>query len=324
MNISVTKKPPLPAQFRQLSLLGTAAFCLYSYAWFFGFGYLAYVVAISQWALPIKIALIAPLIFLSGNGLHLLGWAAHEGAHFALVADRRANLILGSFLGAALFFPTVGFGLTHWAHHRFTNSAKDPDTAVHTKYQVFWKRLLFARTHANRYYSKCLFDLYRNQKLNADFITPFSRSELVTLANINIGFILLWMALYITAAIVDWRFALFGVLLPLLSLLPISGLRLYIEHTSTQPGVFKDSRTYSSPLFTVLLFGNNYHLEHHLYPEVPCYRLPQVHRFLRDNGYLAGRDEIVVRGIFAALKYTHSNHIYPTGQHTLQAVGGQA
>ncbi|HEY3699552.1 MAG TPA: fatty acid desaturase [Spongiibacteraceae bacterium] len=323
MNDSSLKKPALPVKYRQISWLGSSAFCLYSYVWFFLFGYLAYLVAQSQLILSAKIVLVTLLVFMSGNGLHLLGWAAHEGAHFVLVADKRTNLLLGSFLGAALFFPTIGFGLSHWAHHRFTNSAKDPDTAIHTKYQTFWKRLLFARVHANRQYFKNMFSLYREGELNPDFITPFSKRELRKLANINVAFMALWALAYIAAAIINPQFALFAMILPLLTVAPTSGLRLYIEHTATGQGVFKDSRTYSSPFFSVLLFGNNYHLEHHLYPTAPCYRLPQIHHFLKSNGYLEECGDTVVRGFIPALKYTNSNHAYPTGQQAMSSAGGQ-
>ena len=44
------------------------------------------------------------------------------------------------------------------------------------------------------------------------------------------------------------------------------------------------TRTNSSPLLTLLYFGNNFHLEHHLYPGVPCYRLPAVHSHLKSLG----------------------------------------
>jgi hypothetical protein len=32
------------------------------------------------------------------------------------------------------------------------------------------------------------------------------------------------------------------------------------------------------------LFCANYHLEHHLYPGVPCYRLYKIHKLLKDRG----------------------------------------
>src|SRR5437763_12406945 len=41
-----------------------------------------------------------------------------------------------------------------------------------------------------------------------------------------------------------------------------------------------------------LLFPHhvNYHLEHHLYPAVPHYRLPALHRLLEQKGALAGAE----------------------------------
>jgi fatty acid desaturase len=34
----------------------------------------------------------------------------------------------------------------------------------------------------------------------------------------------------------------------------------------------------------------NYHLEHHLYPAVPHYRLPALHRLLQSKGVLEGAE----------------------------------
>ena len=34
----------------------------------------------------------------------------------------------------------------------------------------------------------------------------------------------------------------------------------------------------------------DYHIEHHLYPAVPHYRLPALHRRLRDDGLLQGAE----------------------------------
>jgi len=50
-----------------------------------------------------------------------------------------------------------------------------------------------------------------------------------------------------------------------------------------------------------LLFPHhvNYHLEHHLYPAVPHYHLPQLHRLLDEKGALAGAE---VRDLGATLR----------------------
>lgn len=78
---------------------------------------------------------------------------------------------------------------------------------------------------------------------------------------------------------------LVAIAIPHLLGLLYTGLRPYAEHGGTGPGLFLDARTRTSPFFSVLYFFNNYHLEYHLYPWVPCYRLPAVHRYLKGYGY---------------------------------------
>jgi fatty acid desaturase len=45
--------------------------------------------------------------------------------------------------------------------------------------------------------------------------------------------------------------------------------------------------TYANPLIRLLVapYWVNYHLEHHLFMFVPCWRLPQAHRALLDGGH---------------------------------------
>jgi fatty acid desaturase len=75
------------------------------------------------------------------------------------------------------------------------------------------------------------------------------------------------------------------ILLPLTTMYFISALQPYLEHTGTEVGIGRDAKSRTSLLYTFLYFGNNYHLEHHLYPGVPCYRLPAVHRWLKEKGF---------------------------------------
>ena len=54
----------------------------------------------------------------------------------------------------------------------------------------------------------------------------------------------------------------------------------------------RSTGTLGNLLGRVLLFPNhvNYHLEHHLYPAVPHYHLPALHRLLQGKGVLAGAE----------------------------------
>jgi len=45
----------------------------------------------------------------------------------------------------------------------------------------------------------------------------------------------------------------------------------------------------------------NYHLEHHLYPAVPHYHLPALHRVLAAKGVLAGAEVRDVRETLRAV-----------------------
>ena len=85
----------------------------------------------------------------------------------------------------------------------------------------------------------------------------------------------------------------------------------YLEHAGTSRGLFRDTRSYAHPLYTRLFFGNNFHLEHHLYPAVPCYNLPAVHRRLRDGGELERWRSPVDATLLGPLVHTTSVSQYP-------------
>jgi fatty acid desaturase len=99
-------------------------------------------------------------------------------------------------------------------------------------------------------------------------------------------------------------------IVPLLTALqPILRLRAICEHgavsdLSSPLTAARSNRTFGSAANRVLgaiLFPHhvNYHLEHHLYPAVPHYHLPALHRALQSRGVLEGAE---VRDIPDTLK----------------------
>jgi len=89
--------------------------------------------------------------------------------------------------------------------------------------------------------------------------------------------------------------------LPMLTVLqPILRLRAIAEHgavsdLSSPLTAARCNRTGGSlpnVLGRAVLFPHhvNYHLEHHLYPAVPHYRLPALHRLLQSKGVLEGAE----------------------------------
>jgi fatty acid desaturase len=105
------------------------------------------------------------------------------------------------------------------------------------------------------------------------------------LAWANIVFVLGWLGVYIGIETVLPGFLLIGVLIPLLVGGWLSGLRSFTEHADTAEGDLFATRSRTHWFFTLIEYGGNYHLEHHLYPSVPQWRLPRLHRWLVDCGY---------------------------------------
>ena len=99
-------------------------------------------------------------------------------------------------------------------------------------------------------------------------------------------------------------------LLPLLTVLqPILRLRAIAEHgavtdLSSPLTAARCNRTFGSLgnwFARALIFPHhvNYHLEHHLYPAVPHYHLPALHRLLQGKGVLSGAE---VRDVDATMR----------------------
>src|SRR5262249_25005142 len=151
---------------------------------------------------------------------------------------------------------------------------------IYPQFQGFWTRLAFARSAGTRSHMRNLLMMARGVPLPLGYRLPFTLREQQVLAIAKLGFLAFWFGLYGVVAYHAPETALFAIALPLMTVVPMSGLRGYVEHAGTGLGMFRDSRSYTHPLYTLVFFGNNYHLEHHIYPGVPCYNLPQVHRML--------------------------------------------
>jgi fatty acid desaturase len=74
-------------------------------------------------------------------------------------------------------------------------------------------------------------------------------------------------------------------MVPLMTVfLAIRYIRIVAEHYAVEhESVLNESRTVIAPFWELWLiapWGLNYHLEHHLFPGVPCFRLAELHRLL--------------------------------------------
>ena len=296
-------RPLLDRSLYRPSHLWAAAYCLYALLLFSVPALGSYRIATAELPLWLQIPAIALLTVLSAYGLNMMGFVGHEGMHGSLLRNRKASALLGIFSASAvLTYFELGFAVSHWNHHRYTNQEDDPDIAPVRHLDTWWKRLLFSRLVYNTLYFKYTLNLARGQPTHFKYKMAYPHRDQVLFARANFVFAALWLAFYAAVFAYDWRAGLFCVALPTLAVNFIGACQIYIDHAGLDSRPFGNAWSRTSPLMTVLFFGANYHLEHHAYPGIPCYRLPKVHRILTENGSYAALQPSINRGFFAAFK----------------------
>ena len=251
------------------------------------------------------IVLSIVVIGIAQHGLFIL---AHEAAHYRLFANRTANDLVGRFVGMIGGVSMCTYRVTHRLHHNNLYTEEDPDTAIHGGYprgrRYLLGKLLRDITGLNAWKTYAYF--FGAPAINADTnraIRPLDDTspDLRAAARKDRW----WVVAFHVAAPVVAR-ALGGSealllylllwVLPLVTVLqPILRLRAILEHGAVDDlgsplTAARTNRTWGSPLNRLagLLFPHhvNYHLEHHLYPAVPHYHLPRLHRLLLEKGAL--------------------------------------
>jgi fatty acid desaturase len=301
----------------EVAPLRSAAFVATSVGLFLVGGVGANLAVQSSFPLALRAMACGLGIVVACHGAHLMGFVGHEGIHANLHRNKHVSFLIGSFVSAATTFPALGYGAAHWNHHRFTNMGGDPDAALYVQFRTFLSRCLFARMTGSRSHMRNTLRLATGRELPIGYGLPVSKRQARWFASANLCFLGFWLLVYVMLGAWHPQVVVLGVVAPLLLLIPISGLRGYVEHAGTGGADFSNARSWASPVYTALFWGNNLHLEHHLYPGVPCYQLPAVHRLLEEGGFLDREGVHVERSILGPWR-----HATMASQYPLYAAGG--
>ncbi len=302
----------LPEKFHRISSFGTVLVLAHALAFFLVPAMVAFTIVDLPMSTPVRLGMAVVLGIIGGHGMHLLTFVGHEGMHMNLHRNKYLSAALAVlFTSLVPFFFIVGFSMTHWKHHRFTGQNIDPDVQIYSQYRNFVSRFFLARSGTVRIYLKNAARMALGLPWPENTKLPFTQREMRWITRINIALGLCAVTVY---AFIWHRSLWLGftvMLAPYFGLYVFSAMRAYIEHTGTVPGRYRDSRSFTSPIYTALFFGNNFHLEHHLYPAVPCYRLPALHAYLASQGLHEATGAQVERSFFGALLYTTGRFQYP-------------
>jgi len=267
---------------------------------------------LARW--PNPFTFLAALIVIAGRQM-ALGILQHEASHGTLFKMRWCNQVVGDWACARPVWQTLDkYRRHHLRHHAETGTDGDPDISLHRDYPVTRVSLrrkltrdvagvtgmrtvaglllmdagLIRWTVANDVIHLPRDDWWRHGVQFAENIAPMLATNGVLFIMLSVsghpGLFAVWVLAFITP-------------LPL-----FLRIRSVAEHgcLPRTRDVFANTRTIRAgwlARLTVAPVAVNYHLEHHLLPGVPYYRLRDLHALLRAKGLVAEPD-----GYWAVLK----------------------
>jgi fatty acid desaturase len=254
-------------------------------------------------------------IVVVGSRQMALSLLMHDGAHRRLAKNGALNDWLSDwFCAFPLFYTTAGYKASHFPHHRFLNTAQDPDYAIR-KDQPAWTfpqtraqlRLTLAKQALGFSAAMILRMLYRYGVKNRSVAPGAGARPAGANRYSRIGFYLLAFTLLTVFGL--WPVFLLYWVLPAFTVLPFCmRVRSWAEHFGLPwTGDLSDSRTILTNAVGRFFFaphGGGYHLDHHLFPAVPFYNLPALHSALMrtrayresasvSDGYFFGRNAVI-------------------------------
>lgn len=232
---------------------------------------------------PNPLTLIVTVLVLGGRqlGLEVLN---HDCAHSVMFTSRRVNELVGQWLcGGPVNTSLQRYRAYHLGHHRHAGTEKDPDLYLAQMYPVpaqsMRRKLLRDVTGRTG-----MRDTWRQLKVlrlrrNAPFIvTHLIMLGALTTAGAPWAYLLWWAGYwFVYPAVTRIRY--------------MGEHGVCLDYASEDPRE-NTSSTIASWWERLLVAPNrvNYHLEHHLLPSVPLYRLPRLQRLLRGRNYYGGKD----------------------------------
>jgi fatty acid desaturase len=221
------------------------------------------------WALRL-FALLGAAVAL--NAFYLL---SHEGHHHLLFRRQAINHFANLLLCVPLLHSPSAYRVLHELHHRHLGGPGDPDeyrnytASARLRWALQWVRLtigtlvymplipIVAWRRASREDRRWI--AWEYAAMSAVWLLVFAELPLRVLLQV-------WL---IPGVLVGY----------------ISAVRALAQHalTDAQDPLLASRSVRSNPIVAFCLLNENYHLEHHLFPEIPSYNLPRLHTLLRSR-----------------------------------------
>ncbi len=228
-----------------------------------------------QFPSPTRYLLQGAGTLLAALGLNAFVLLLHEGMHHTLLRSRAWNRWVSVGLGGCVAISFTAYQVMHEQHHRYLGDPRDPD-----EYRNYTSSpgLLWV-FHFVRLMAGCFLYI---------LLIPFlawRRGTAADRRHILQEYAVLALAWTAVFALVPFSILARAWLLPLVAVAYMTQLRGFTQHGITDPSdpLLASRSIHPGPLVRFLVLNENYHLEHHLYPEIPSYNLRRLHLLLRDR-----------------------------------------
>lgn len=225
---------------------------------------------LEHWAAKAAVALLL------ANQLHALTILQHDCGHGSAYASKQANLWVGRFFSFFIFLPFTAFQEVHKWHHWFLGDPKrDPDEW----YYAGGPRLLWFREMLFMPY----FTIVPLIRYGAEVRNRVLRELIIHIVLWSVGLTALFM-------MGQYDILIWGIGLPMAGLaLVISPISRGFEHyplalmprgVKERLDLHQNSVTITSRILGFLWANITFHVEHHLFPRIPFFSLPQAYHIL--------------------------------------------
>ena len=196
----------------------------------------------------------------------------HDGMHDTLLQNHRANRIASVLIGSTFLMSFSAYRVLHTRHHKFLGDPRDPDDyGNYTRHRSLVWFLHFLRLSVGSLLYLVLIPILALKHGSAEE----RRRVLMEYAFLAAVYSVLLRYVPLLLLAFAW-------FIPLVIVGTLTAIRGFTQHGITDAAdPYIASRTIlPNPVVGFFLLHENYHLEHHLFPEVPSYHLPRLHRLV--------------------------------------------
>jgi len=277
---------------------------------------------------------LAPIFsILIASRFHALSVQVHEGSHNLLHANKKINDLITNFLaGYWILYDVELYRSTHFPHHRYLNTVNDPE-GYYYQIQNLSKRdllVLFLKDLSMYTAFERIFLAIRNNDKQDNRIRSRDKlkSSLMLQSFFKMACLVLIAFLFsLTFSFPDSLYFFFILwIYPLFAIFPtLVRIRGTAEHwhssVSNSEGIFVTTTRPFSKIENLFIGSQmEYHVEHHLFPNVPYKGQRELHKILYNGRFYSTLNEELLSSSYLQtwikiFKYSSKGAIYVDSTH---------